>query len=216
MLRSSVKRLIRWWRSGSLPVRGRILRSRRIHCRRNQQIFVGRGEERFERSRSYGTAFKKSGSLSSCVSIRRQLDHMDHVNEGDISQLAKSNTVCTLLPGANYFLGLNDIERAAVDRWRRASRSGDRLQSRHLAHSQHANGNVAGCTHMKMSPRKLWQRPQSTERGLCASATGKGSIEPGKDAISPCLTSRLPRDSIWFGGNHCAVTWLNGVVASRA
>jgi len=33
-------------------------------------------------------------------------DHMDHVNEDDIAQLAKRNTVATLVPGANYFLGL--------------------------------------------------------------------------------------------------------------
>jgi len=34
------------------------------------------------------------------------IDHLDHVNEDDISHLARSNTVATLLPGANYFLGL--------------------------------------------------------------------------------------------------------------
>ena len=33
-------------------------------------------------------------------------DHMDHVNEDDVSRLAKQNTVVTLVPGANYFLGL--------------------------------------------------------------------------------------------------------------
>ena len=33
-------------------------------------------------------------------------DHMDHVNERDISKLAKRDTVATLVPGANYFLGM--------------------------------------------------------------------------------------------------------------
>ena len=32
-------------------------------------------------------------------------DHMDHVSEDDIAHLAKHNTVATLVPGANYFLG---------------------------------------------------------------------------------------------------------------
>jgi imidazolonepropionase len=39
-------------------------------------------------------------------------DHMDHVNEGDIAQLARHDTVATLVPGANYFLGMKDYPRA--------------------------------------------------------------------------------------------------------
>src|SRR5579863_7895422 len=35
------------------------------------------------------------------------LDHLDHVNENDIKALADSDTVATLVPGANYFLGLD-------------------------------------------------------------------------------------------------------------
>src|SRR5580704_4513093 len=34
------------------------------------------------------------------------LDHMDHVIDSDLPRLAKSNTIATLVPGANYFLGL--------------------------------------------------------------------------------------------------------------
>jgi imidazolonepropionase len=34
------------------------------------------------------------------------LDHMDHVSDDDIARLAKSETVATFVPGANYFLGL--------------------------------------------------------------------------------------------------------------
>src|SRR5262249_38812835 len=34
-------------------------------------------------------------------------DHMDYVNEDDIAELVKRDTVSTLVPGANYFLGLN-------------------------------------------------------------------------------------------------------------
>ena len=33
------------------------------------------------------------------------LDHMDHVNDADLPALAASDTVATLVPGANYFLG---------------------------------------------------------------------------------------------------------------
>ena len=33
-------------------------------------------------------------------------DHMDHVNDADVVAMAKHDTVATLVPGANYFLGL--------------------------------------------------------------------------------------------------------------
>jgi cytosine/adenosine deaminase-related metal-dependent hydrolase len=33
---------------------------------------------------------------------------MDHVNDDDILILAKHDTVATLVPGANYFLGLKE------------------------------------------------------------------------------------------------------------
>ena len=33
-------------------------------------------------------------------------DHMDHANDDDIRALAQRDTIATLVPGANYFLGL--------------------------------------------------------------------------------------------------------------
>ncbi len=41
------------------------------------------------------------------------LDHMDFVSDEDISALAKLDTVATLLPAANYFLGLEDVSAGA-------------------------------------------------------------------------------------------------------
>ena len=55
-------------------------------------------------------------------------DHMDHVDDDDIPQLAKSYTLATLVPGANYFLGLKEYPNARrSDRRGRASGSGDGL-----------------------------------------------------------------------------------------
>ena len=72
-------------------------------------------------------------------------DHMDHVNDADLATLAASDTVATLVPGANYFLGLRDYPDAqAVDRFRRGGGVGHRLQSRDFADAQHAHGDVAG------------------------------------------------------------------------
>ena len=40
---------------------------------------------------------------------------MDHVSDADLPALAKSGTVATLLPAANYFLGLDRFPLEAVD-----------------------------------------------------------------------------------------------------
>ena len=70
---------------------------------------------------------------------------MDHVNDDDISQLAKRDTVATLVPGANYFLGLKEYPNARrlIDAWR-SGRAGDGLQSWHIADHEYADGDVAG------------------------------------------------------------------------
>ena len=48
-------------------------------------------------------------SLQRFLSLQpRSLDHLDFVGERDITMLAKSKTIATLVPGANYFLGLHD------------------------------------------------------------------------------------------------------------
>src|SRR5258708_2183488 len=47
------------------------------------------------------------------------LDHLDHVNAADLLVLARSETIATFVPGANYFLGLSKYPDA-----RRLSQSG--------------------------------------------------------------------------------------------
>src|SRR5258708_17679912 len=40
-------------------------------------------------------------------SLPASLGHMDHVNAADLPVLARSGTIATFVPGANYFLGLS-------------------------------------------------------------------------------------------------------------
>ncbi len=57
-------------------------------------------------------------------------DHMDHVRDSDIAQLAHSNTVATLVPGKLFF-GIESIScRAQIYRPWGSRSAGDRLQSR--------------------------------------------------------------------------------------
>ena len=66
-------------------------------------------------------------------------DHMDYVSDDDVAMLAKLDTVATLLPAANYFLGLENFPpaRKLIDSGV-AVALGDRLQSRHRADAVHA------------------------------------------------------------------------------
>ena len=80
-------------------------------------------------------------------------DHMDHVNDGDIAELAARDTVATLVPGANYFLGLNDYPNARrlIDAGVAVALATDYNPGTSPTVSMPMAMSLA-CTHMKMSP----------------------------------------------------------------
>jgi imidazolonepropionase len=143
-------------------------------------------------------------------------DHLDHVSDSDVQQLAKNDTVATLVPGANYFLGLKDYPNA-----RRLINAGvpvalatDYNPGTSPTISMSMAMSLA-CTHMRMSPAEAIA--SSTINGAWALrlADRKGSIEPGKDADLAVFAVNDYREiPYWFGANHCVHTILNGILAS--
>ena len=143
--------------------------------------------------------------------------HMDHVNDSDIAQLAKRNTVATLVPGANYFLGLKEYPnvRRLIDAGVPVALATDYNPGTSPTLSMPMAMSLA-CTHMKMSPAEAVSA--ATINGAWALRVGerKGSIEPGKDADLAVFDVKDYREiPYWFGGNRCSTTILNGVVKSR-
>lgn len=141
-------------------------------------------------------------------------DHMDHVNEDDIPQLAKHNTVATLVPGANYFLGLDRFPpvRKLIDAGVPVALATDYNPGSSPTPSMPFVLSLA-CTHMKMSPAEAIAA--ATINGACALrlADRKGSIEPGKDADLAVFDVKDYREiPYWFASNRCAFTVLNGTV----
>jgi imidazolonepropionase len=143
-------------------------------------------------------------------------DHMDHVSQSDITQLAKSDTVATLVPGANYFLGLKDYPNArelinagvpvalATDYNPGTSPTVSMLMAMSLA-----------CTHMKMSPAEAIVAATINGAWALRVADRKGSLEPGKDADLAIFAVGDYREiPYWFGANRCSMTILNGAVAA--
>lgn len=142
------------------------------------------------------------------------LDHLDRVSDADISLLTRSNTVATLVPGANYFLGLRDYPPA-----RRLIEAGAAVA---LATDYNPGSSPTpsmpfvlslACTHMRMTPAEAIAA--ATINGACALGLEKmkGSIEPGKDADLAVFDVRDYRElAYWVASDHCEMVVANGVV----
>ena len=143
------------------------------------------------------------------------LDHLDHVTEGDIRQLAKTGTIATLVPGANYFLGLQEFPpaRKLIDGGAAVALATDYNPGSSPTASMPFVLSLA-CTHLKMLPAEAIVA--ATLNGACALRLEerKGSIEPGKDAdLAVFDVSDYREIAYWVASNHCAFTVLNGAVA---
>jgi len=145
-------------------------------------------------------------------------DHMDHVNEDDIRELSKHDTIATLVPGANYFLGLEKFPpaRQLIDGGVPVALATDYNPGSSPTPSMPFVMSLA-CTHMKMSPAEAISA--ATINGAWALRLGerKGSIEPGKDADLAVFEADDYREiAYWFASNRCAFTVLNGIVIASA
>ncbi len=140
-------------------------------------------------------------------------DHMDYVSDGDIAILAKLDTVATLLPAANYFLGLETFPpaRKLIDAGVAVALATDYNPGTAPTPSMPFVLSVA-CTHMKMSPAEAITA--ATYNGACALRLQgrKGSLEAGKDADIAIFDAEDYRElAYWFGVNRCRGTLLSGV-----
>ena len=144
-------------------------------------------------------------------------DHMDHVNDDDITQLAKADTVATLVPGANYFLGLKDYPdaRRLIDCGVPVALATDYNPGTSPTLSMPMAMSLA-CTHMKMSPAEAIAAATINGAHALRLAGRKGSIEPGKDAdLAVFAVDDYREIPYWFGANHCAMTLLNGIAVNN-
>jgi imidazolonepropionase len=143
-------------------------------------------------------------------------DHMDHVSDNDVQQLAKSDTVATLVPGANYFLGLKEYPNARrlIDAGVPVALATDYNPGTSPTISMSMAMSLA-CTHMKMSPAEAVAAATINGAWALRLADRKGSIEVGKDADLAVFAVNDYREiPYWFGANHCRHTIVNGILAS--
>jgi imidazolonepropionase len=180
-------------------------------------------EQIFEAARQHGLEVRAHMGQLSETSLRPFLrfspasfDHMDHVSEDDIAQLAKRDTVATLVPGANYFLGLKDYPRARklIDAGVPIALATDYNPGTSPTVSMPMAMSLA-CTQMKMSPAETIAAATINGAWALRVADRKGSIEPGKDAdLAVFAVDDYREIPYWFGANHCSMTVLNGTLSS--
>src|SRR5262249_58579315 len=134
------------------------------------------------------------------------LDHMDHVSEDDIARLAKIDTVATLVPGANYFLGLEryPAARKLIDAGVPVALATDYNPGSSPTASMTFVLSLA-CTHMKVTPAEAMAA--ATINAACALLLQaiRGSVEAGKDADLAVFAVKDYREiAYWFAWDRCA------------
>jgi imidazolonepropionase len=133
------------------------------------------------------------------------LDHLDFVSDADVKRLAKSETIATFVPGANYFLATKAYPpaRKFIDAGVAVALATDYNPGSSPTASMPFILSLA-CTQMKMTPAEALTA--ATINGAHALGLGdrKGSIEAGKDADLAFFDVDDYREiAYWFGGNRC-------------
>ncbi|MGZ4733132.1 MAG: imidazolonepropionase [Terriglobales bacterium] len=189
-------------------------------------VFTDRGaftaedtEKIFDAAQKHGLGVRAHVCQLSKTALRPLLrfnvasfDHMDHVSETDIRLLTKSETVATLVPGANYFLGMDNFPPA-----RKLIESGVAVA---LATDYNPGSSPTAsmpfvlslaCTHLTMSPAEAIAAATVNGAWALRLQERKGSIESGKDAdLSVFDVADYREIAYWVASNRCAFSVLNG------
>jgi len=193
-------------------------------------VFTDRGaftaddtEKIFDAAKKHGLGVRAHVCQLSKTALRPLLrfkvasfDHMDHVSEGDIQQMAKSETVATLVPGANYFLNTEKFPpaRKLIDAGVVVALATDYNPGSSPTASMPFVLSLA-CTHLKMSPAEAIAAATVNGAWALCLQEQKGSIEPGKDADLAVFDVKDYREiAYWVGANRCAFSVLHGTLAA--
>jgi imidazolonepropionase len=190
-------------------------------------VFCDRGafsasdmEKIFSSAEKYGLAVRAHvGQLSETTLAPflrfhpASFDHLDHISNADIAQLAKHDTIATLVPGANYFLH--------TDRYPPARKLIDAGVPVALATDYNPGSSPTcsmpfvlslACTQMRISPAEAISAATINGAYALRVADRKGSIETGKDADLAIFDVTDYREiAYWFASQRCWLTILNGI-----
>ena len=146
-------------------------------------------------------------------------DHLDHLTAADIRALARSNTVATLLPGSNLFLGLERYApaRRLVDAGAAVALATDFNPGTSPTLNMQFVLSLA-CSAMHLSPAEAVSAATLNAAYALGRADRLGSLEPGKQGdVAVMDVDDYRKVPYFFAWNHCALTLKRGrVVYTRA
>jgi imidazolonepropionase len=144
-------------------------------------------------------------------------DHLDHVTEADIRALARSDVVATLVPGANFHLGLGIYPpaRRLIDAGAAVALATDFNPGTSPTLNMQFILTLA-CTAMRMTPAEAVTAATINAAYSLRRADRLGSLEPGKQADLAVMDVDDCREiPYYFGWNHCVMTVKRGRIISE-
>jgi len=145
------------------------------------------------------------------------LDHLDHVQKKDVAQIADSDSVATLLPGAVYFLGGKRYPdaRALIRAGAALALATDFNPGTSPTPSMSFILSLA-CTQMKMTPAEAINAATVNGAHALGLSMSKGRIAETFDADFAIFKTKDYREiCYWFGENLCERTVTGGVVTGN-
>ncbi|MBI4424950.1 MAG: imidazolonepropionase [Elusimicrobia bacterium] len=144
-------------------------------------------------------------------------DHLDHASPEDLAALKAAGVVATLVPAANYFLGLGRYPsgRRLIDAGLPVALATDFNPGTAPCWSMQLVLSLA-CTQLGMTPEEALCA--ATVNGACALGLGEelGVLEPGRRADLIVLDADDYREACYyFGGNQVALVMKRGSVVHR-
>jgi imidazolonepropionase len=145
-------------------------------------------------------------------------DHLDKLSRADIRALAGSDVIATLLPGANFHLGLKQYPpaRNLIDAGVAVALATDFNPGTSPTLNMQFILSLA-CTQMRMTPAEGITASTINAAHSLGRADRLGSLEAGKQADLIVLDVEDYREiPYYFGVNHCAMTVKRGrIIHSR-
>jgi imidazolonepropionase len=167
------------------------------------------------RLRIHAEQLARTGAAQLAVELNASsADHLEKVNPADIRALARSDVVCTLLPGCCFHLGLRDYApaRALMDAGAIVALATDYNPGTSPTLNMQMVLSLA-CTQMRMSPAEAVAAATINAAYSLGRHAHIGSIEVGKFADLAVFNLPDYREiPYYFGVNHCWLTLKRGKV----
>jgi len=141
-------------------------------------------------------------------------DHLDRVTSGDMRDLAVSHVVATLVPGANFHLGLNSYPpaRRLIDAGAIVALASDFNPGTSPTLNMQFVLALA-CSQMRMTPAEAISAATLNAAYSLRRADRLGSLQPGKQAdLIVMEVSDYREIPYYFAWNHCVITVKRGRV----